>query len=96
MSRAYAAALRERGLDAVAAGQSARGAAARFGVRLATASRRDGSSMHTLRICWGWCPLTAICPWQRCSAASSRSAGCEPGSARFWPSSESGWPHWPT
>ena len=39
MSRAYSADLQERVLDAVAAGQSARGAAARFGIGPATASR---------------------------------------------------------
>ena len=39
MSRAYSADLRERVLDAVAAGQSARGAAARFGIGPATAIR---------------------------------------------------------
>ena len=39
MSRAYSADLRERVLTAVAAGQSARGAAARFGIGPATASR---------------------------------------------------------
>ena len=39
MSRAYSADLRERVLDAVAAGHSARGAAARFGIGSATASR---------------------------------------------------------
>ena len=39
MSRAYSADLRERVLAAVAAGQSARGAAARFGIGPATASR---------------------------------------------------------
>ena len=39
MSRAYSADLRERVLGAVAAGQSARGAAARFGIGPATASR---------------------------------------------------------
>ena len=39
MSRAYSADLRERVLAAVAAGQSARGAAARFGIGPATAIR---------------------------------------------------------
>ena len=39
MSRAYSTDLRERVLAAVAAGQSARGAAARFGIGPATASR---------------------------------------------------------
>ena len=39
MSRAYSADLRERVLAAVAAGQSARGAALRFGIGPATASR---------------------------------------------------------
>ena len=39
MSRAYSKDLRERVLDAVAAGSSARGAAARFGIGVATAVR---------------------------------------------------------
>ena len=39
MSRAYSSDLRERVLDAVKAGSSARGAAARFGIGVATAVR---------------------------------------------------------
>lgn len=39
MSRAYSTDLRERVLDAVSAGSSARGAAARFGIGVATAVR---------------------------------------------------------
>ena len=39
MSRAYSEDLRERVLNAVAAGSSARGAAARFGIGVATAVR---------------------------------------------------------
>ena len=39
MSRAYSSDLRERVLDAVAEGTSARGSAARFGIGVATAVR---------------------------------------------------------
>ena len=67
MSRAYSADLRERVLAVVAAGQSARGAAARFGIGPATAIRwvrrwretgeqdilRGRSLLRTPRICWG-------------------------------------------